>query len=131
MTTLLIDHDMEGQGLLLWGTLSEMSWVTLLNLKIATFRQVGLPVSSNDRDVWRFAQQHGYFLITNNRNMKGEDSLEQTIREENTATSLPILTVGNASRLKQRTYREDCATRIAEIVMYPENASGRGRIFIP
>jgi hypothetical protein len=53
---------------------------------------------SSDRVVWQFAQTNQMILITANRNMKGDDSLEQTIREDNTPTSLPILTIGNPDR---------------------------------
>ncbi|AUB39676.1 hypothetical protein COO91_05674 [Nostoc flagelliforme CCNUN1] len=38
-------------------------------------------------------------LLTANRSMKGKDSLEQVIREENTLASLPVITIGNADRL--------------------------------
>ncbi len=38
--------------------------------------------------VWRFTQEKGMILLTDNRNMEGQNSLEQTIREENTLTSL-------------------------------------------
>ena len=58
-------------------------------LRLVTFVQVGLPVNSSDRTVWRFAQAQGMILLTHNRNMKDENSLEQTIREEKTPTALP------------------------------------------
>jgi hypothetical protein len=32
-------------------------------------------------------------LLTGNRNLKDPDSLEQTIREENTPFSLPVITI--------------------------------------
>jgi hypothetical protein len=37
-------------------------------------------------------------LLTANRSMKDEDSLEQVMREENTPSSLPVVTIGNADR---------------------------------
>ena len=42
------------------------------------------------------------YLLTDNRNMEGDHSLEQTIRDENTATSLPVLTIGRVDRLEVR-----------------------------
>jgi hypothetical protein len=63
--------------------------------------------------------------------MKEEGSLEQTIREENTLTSLPVLTIGNVKRMVERLYREDCETRLVEIVLDLENYKGVGRIYIP
>ncbi len=67
---------------------------------------MGLPFDSSDREVWHFIQANKMILLTNNRNMDGEDSLEQTLRDENTVTSLPVLTIANADRLSERIYRE-------------------------
>ena len=35
-------------------------------------------------------------LLTANRSMKGKDSLEQVMREENASTPLPVIAIGNA-----------------------------------
>jgi len=71
-------------------------------------------------------------LLTANRNMKGEDSLEQALREDNTPDSLPVITIGNLDRFsKEASYRSRCADRIVEIVLDIENYMGSGRIFIP
>jgi hypothetical protein len=69
--------------------------------------------------------------LTANRKMKGEDTLEKTIREENTPTSLPVLTIGKVDSLSNREYRERCAARLSEIILYPETCVGVGRVFIP
>ena len=66
-----------------------------------------------------------------NRNMKGQDSLEQTLREENKPTSLPVLTIGNVTRMAEREYREQCAARLAEIIFELEKYRGASRPFIP
>lgn len=131
MNTILVDHDIEGQILILWGALAAEGWLEFCPLQLVTFVQVGLPVDSNDRTVWRFAQAQGMILLTHNRNMKDEDSLEQTLREENTPTSLPVITVGRVERLRERTYRERCAVRLVEIVLEIEQFLGAGRLFIP
>ena len=115
MITFLVDHDIEGQALTLWGTLAA----------------VGLPVDSSDRAVWRTAQARGMVLLTHNRNMKSDDSLEQTIREENTPTALPVVTIGRIDRIRERIYRERCAVRLVEIGLDIEIYLGIGRIFIP
>ena len=70
-------------------------------------------------------------ILTANRNMKGEDSLEQIIREENTASSFPVVTVGDFKRLDEFDYREQCVDRLIEIVLDIENYMGCGRLFIP
>ncbi|MCG8349920.1 MAG: hypothetical protein MI924_19315 [Chloroflexales bacterium] len=131
MITVLADHNIEGQALLLWGTLSAAGWLELVPLRLVRFAEIGLPADSTDRTVWRFAQAQQMYLLTDNRNMEGDDSLEQTIREENRATSLPVLTIGRVARLTKRSYREACAARLLEIVLYPEDYVGAGRIFIP
>ena len=63
--------------------------------------------------------------------MSDADSLEQTIREENTTASLPVLTVSASRRLRDKQYRETCAERLVEFVMDLENLCGAGRLFLP
>lgn len=129
--TVLVDHNMKGQAILLWGTLAAAGWLDLLPLRLVTFADVDLPIDSNDRTVWRFAQTHHLLLLTGNRSMTGPDSLEQTIREESTSASLPVITVGSVGRLDEREYRERCASRLIEIVIDLDNYLGTGRLFIP
>lgn len=117
--------------MLLWGILHAEGWSNLMAVRMVTFAHVGLPYSSSDRDVWRFAQAQQMLLLTANRRMQGEQTLEQIIREENTATSLPVLTIGNADRILESGYRERCAMRIVEIGLDLENYLGTGRVFIP
>jgi hypothetical protein len=129
--TVLVDHNLEGQATLLWGTLTAEGWLDLVPLRLTRLGELGLPLESSDRAVWRFAQAHGMLLLTGNRNMKGDDSLEQTLREENTPRSLPVLTIGSVLRLDERSYREQCAERLVEIVLDLEQYLGTGRLFIP
>jgi hypothetical protein len=71
-------------------------------------------------------------LITANRSMKGKDSLEQVMREENTPTSLPVVAIGNIDRLMaEPDYRERCVDRLVDIVIDIEDYQGARRIFIP
>lgn len=129
--TVLADHHLEGQAALLFGILAREGWLALLPFRLISFADVNLPVDSSDRQVWRFAQTHGMVLLTGNRNMKGQDSLEQTIRDENTPTSLPVITIASVDRLDERLYRERCAERLAEIAVELDNFLGSGRLFIP
>jgi predicted nuclease of predicted toxin-antitoxin system len=131
LTTILVDHDIEGQAALLWAQITAKGWPDLFPLRFVLFADAGLPRSSNDREVWRFAQRHGMILLTGNRNMKDDDSLEKTIRLENTSTSLPVLTIGNVSNMVQKEYRDRCEDRLLDIVLYLENYLGTGRMFIP
>jgi hypothetical protein len=131
MLTILVDHNIEGQAMLLVGTLSTEGWLDLVPLRMMTFAQAGLPSDSSDREVWHFAQDNGWWLLTANRQMRGEDALERTIREESTPTSLPVLTIGNARRMIETTYRQLCAARLLEIGLDSENYLGTGRLYIP
>lgn len=131
MITLLADHNVEGQASLLWSTLATSSWLQLDLFRLATFADVGLPFDTSDREVWRFVQTHGYVLLTGNRHMDEADSLEQTIRQENHPTALPVVTIANLDRMVERGYREACADRLVEIVIYVDNYRGAGRIYIP
>jgi len=131
MITFLADHNIEGQALSLWGLLAKEGWLELISIQLVTFTDIGLSFESSDREVWRFAQVNKMILLTDNRNMKGEDSLEQTIREENGLTSYPVLTISNVNRLDEKTYRERCAERLLEIGTNVEKYLGTGRIFIP
>lgn len=57
-----------------------------------------LSIDSNDRVVWRLAQENRMIFLTANRSMKGKDSLEQVMREENTPISLPVLTINSTTQ---------------------------------
>jgi hypothetical protein len=131
MITILIDHNIEGHALRVWDTFQAQGWSDVISLNMLTFDVVDLAFDSSDRDVWRFAQTQHLVLLTANRNMHEEDSLEQTIREENGPTSLPVLTIGNPNRISLRVYRDAVALRLAEIAMELDRYLGMGRIYLP
>ena len=128
---ILIDVNLEGDAELLFAVLVKEGWAELLDLAFVYFPEAALPADSDDTTVWRYAQTNGMLLLTNNRNDEDETSLTATIRRENAATSLPVLTVANLSRLKEFAYRRAVAERIAEILFYLEDYLGTGRLFIP
>ena len=131
MTSILVDHNMEGQAVLLLGTLQEQGWASLLDIHFLRLTEAGLSEASSDREVWRWAQEHQMILLTDTRRISGADSLEQVIREENVPAALPVLTVTAAKRLYERLYRENCATRLAEIMIDLEQYLGAGRLLLP
>ncbi len=131
MIKILSDHNIEGQSAILWDTFITEGWAELIRVELLMFADVGLTADSSDRNVWRFVQEKGMILLTGNRNMKGKDSLEQTLRDENRPDSLPVLTIGNIDLITIREYRERCVTSIAEVVMNLKNYTGTRRVFIP
>lgn len=64
--------------------------------------------------------------------MQGNNSWEKVMREENTSTSLPVITIGNADRLlNEKNYFNLCVDSLLEIVIYLDNYRGSMRLFIP
>jgi hypothetical protein len=131
MIVILADHDIEGYARVLWSVIQAEGFHEMTPIGFATFPDAGLSATNTDRMVWRFAQAREMLLLTNNRNMKGDDSLEETIRQENHSSALPVITIGSIDRIKEPDYRLRCATRIMEIATEIENYKGTGRIFIP
>ncbi len=128
----LIDHNLKGHALVFFGAIASQGWLEIAPIQFVTFDQMDLSTDSDDRVVWRLAQENRMILLTANRSMKGEDSLEQVMREENTSESLPVITVGNADRLlNDSEYRGRCVESLIEIVLDIETYLGARRIFIP
>jgi hypothetical protein len=128
----LVDHNFKGHARILLGSIASQGWLDVVPIRFVMFEEVGLSIDSSDRVVWRVAQENQMILLTANRSMKDEDSLEQVMREENTQDSLPVVTIGNADRvLNDSIYRERCVDRIVEIAIYTANYMGARRVFIP
>ncbi|MFB2978054.1 ACP S-malonyltransferase [Microseira sp. BLCC-F43] len=128
----LVDHNFKGHARILLGSIASQGWLDVVPIRFVMFEEVGLSIDSSDRVVWRVAQENQMILLTANRSMKDEDSLEQVMREENTQDSLPVVTIGNADRvLNDSSYRERCVDRIVEIAIYTANYMGARRVFIP
>ena len=128
----LIDHNIEGHAVVLFGSIASQGWLELVSIRFATFAAIDLSFDSSDRVVWQLAQKNQMILLTANRSMEGSDSLEQVLREENTLNSLPVLTIGDADRLlSEPAYRALCVERLLEIVLDIDDYRGTRRIFIP
>jgi hypothetical protein len=128
----LIDHNLGGHAEILLGNIASQGWLELVSIRFITFKEMKLSIDSSDRIVWRTAQSSQMILLTANRSMKGEDSLEQVLREENTPDSFPVITIGDADRfLADRVYRNRCVDRILEILLDIEDWMGVGRLFVP
>jgi hypothetical protein len=127
----LVDYNLDGYALIFLGILAKGGWLEFAPVQFVTFREAGLAMDSSDLTVWRYAQEHQMMILTANRNMKGDDSLEQVMREENTEDSFPVLTISNLDRLSEADYRERCAERLIEIAVDLDRYKGVGRLFIP
>ncbi len=72
-------------------------------------------------------------MLTGNRSTRdGAVSLEFTIRRLISKNSLPVLTIGNLQRVMddEDDYCEQCAERLAEIVLDLENYRGVTRLYL-
>ena len=127
----LVDYNLNWEAVLISGSLTSGGWLDIVSIRLVTFADIGLPANSNDRVVWQFAQANRMLLLTANRNAKGRDSLERVMREENTPTSLPIITIGDRERVSEYDYRNSCVERLVEIVLDLQDYMGVGRLFIP
>jgi len=127
-----VDHNLKGHALVFFGALASQGWLDFVSIQFVTFAEVDLPTDSNDRVVWRLAQENQMILLTANRSMKGKDSLEQVMREGSTSASLPVITISNAKRLlNDPEYRNQCVESLVEIVLSIDSYLGTRRIFIP
>src|SRR5574341_921900 len=124
MILVLLDNDMRGRLELLDGSLKQSRWSDLDLFGFITFDEVGLERDAEDREVWHRAQELGLILLTGNRNQDDDTSLEQTLQDENTSLSLPVVTVGDPQRLPNPAYREQCIDRLVEIAFDLENYLG-------
>jgi hypothetical protein len=128
----LIDHNLKGHALVLFGAIASLGWFDVVSIRFITFAEMELAIDSDDRVVWRLTQESQMILMTANRSMKGKDSLEQVMREENTSTSLPVITIANADRLLNNSeYRGRCVESLIEVVLDIDSYRGARRIFIP
>jgi hypothetical protein len=93
---------------------------------------VGLSPADTDARVWEVCQQRQLYLLTNNRNEDGPDSLGAVIRAQNTATSLPVFTVSDAERIfHSRGYAEQVIESLFDQLLRIDTLRGTGRLYLP
>lgn len=131
VTTILLDSDLQGYGDFIEVGWRETGWDQLLHIEFKRLRDFGLPANLPDQEVWRFVQQQGYLLMTSNRNREDDTSLQATIERENTPESLPIMTIPDKESLLLAAYRQRVAYGLADILLYPTDYLGAGRVFVP
>lgn len=136
MVGLLADINIQRQVLLVRAMLEGGEWSEIwrdLKLSVLTFGDVGLPGNASDATIWQLCQQRELVLVTGNRNKAGDDSLEATIRTHNTATALPVFTLGDPERVRQsRDYAHRVVQRALELLLdMEERYRGTVRLYIP
>lgn len=103
-----------------------------LGLEFIDFPAAGLRRSEPDRVVWQTCLANDWFLLTNNRNAEGPDSLGAMILSEPAATAWPVFTVGDMDRFRNDgEYASQLVERILEKLYDRELLKGSGRVFVP
>jgi hypothetical protein len=132
---LLSDVNVQGQVARLRALMQGDYWRVFWDhpdVKIFHFDEVGLIPADSDAKVWHLCQQNRLYLLTNNRNEDGDDSLEATIRAFNTAGSLPVFTFGDAEKIqKNKAYADQVVESLFDHLLRIDALSGTGRLFIP
>lgn len=135
MVQLLVDANLDGHAALLDMRLRTQMWRELrdhLDIQLVHFEKAGIDRNAKDDIVWRLCQEKGYYLLTANRNLESEDSLEATIRRESSEQSLPVFTFADAERIYESSaYLDKVVESLLEYLMSEENLRGLGRIFLP
>jgi hypothetical protein len=135
MPTIMADHDIEGQIQVLLRLLTSAEWHALwteLAVHVESFASLDVPTNTPDAALWRLCQTQGIILITGNRNQDSPESLEAVMQTDNTAASLPVLTIGEPQRiLTSRAYAYRVVERLVEYLIDVENLRGTGRLYLP
>jgi hypothetical protein len=135
MKGILADVNVQGQVQTLLLLLESETWRDLwlpLNLALYTLPELGLPCDVADAVIWDVCQKRELILITGNRNKEGPDSLEATLEQRNTSSSLPVLTLADPQQvLHSREYAHRVIERLLEYLLEIENVRGTGRLYLP
>ena len=131
---ILTDNGVVGAVRVFRRILASSEWVGLtatLELAFMGLKDVELPADAPDVAVWQRSQEVGALLITGNRS-SSEGSLDQTIAEQGSPESLPVLTIGDPRRvIRDPVYARECALSLLDFVDRIETLRGTGRLFIP
>lgn len=102
MKGILADNDVRGHVEYLVLLMNAEPWREFwqdLGLALYHLEDIGLSASSTDVEVWERCQAEEIALVTGNRNLSGPDSLEATIRLQNTPQNLPVFTIADVNKL--------------------------------
>jgi predicted nuclease of predicted toxin-antitoxin system len=59
----LIDYNLRGQAVLLWGTIAAEGWLDIVPIRFVGFEEVGLLENSSDLLVWQVAQSNQMIIL--------------------------------------------------------------------
>ena len=103
-----------------------------LQLKYVHFADISLAPTTSDSVVWETCQKRELVLITDNRNKHDADSLEATIQQYNTATSLPVFTIANVPHLRaSQAYAHRIIDKLLDSLLRIDALRGTGRLYLP
>jgi hypothetical protein len=132
---LLADANIQGHIARLVERMQSDTWRDFwdhIELRYLTFADIGLNPADKDSLVWQRCQEYSVFLLTNNRRKDEADSLEATIREQNTSESLPVFTLGEADNLlTDDEYADRVIDRLYRYLFEIDNIRGTGRLYLP
>jgi len=132
---LLADANVAGHVARLAALMQTDYWRELwdhLDIRFRTFQDAGLSPVDTDAHVWHVCQQQALYLLTNNRNDDGPNSLEATIRTHNAATSLPVFTFSDADRPYQsKEYADRVVESLFDQLLRIDTLRGTGRLYLP
>jgi predicted nuclease of predicted toxin-antitoxin system len=132
---ILADANIKGYVDQIVAQMQEEPWKLFWNhlgLRYVQFSDVGLALNAPDSVIWHTCQQNDLYLITDNRNKDLADSLEATIREQNTPGSLPVFTVADVQRLhRSQEYCDQVVNALFEYLIQEDNILGTGRLYLP
>ena len=135
MKGLVADANIQGQVEYLVQRMQADAWVDFwqaLGLVFHRFEDVGLPTSSTDLEVWNVCQAEQLILITDNRNLDSENSLEATIRRNNTPGSLPVFTIADMNEFRTNSsYVERVVEVLYDYLLRIDDLRGTGRLYLP
>jgi hypothetical protein len=103
-----------------------------LGLALLRFEDIGLSPSATDLEIWNVCPAEQVVLITDNRNLESEDSLEAVIRRNNTPGSLPVFTIADMSEFRMSgLYVDRVAEALLDYLLRIDDVRGAGRLYLP
>ncbi len=135
MKGVVADANIQGQVEHLVERMQAEAWADFwqaLGLALYRFEDVGLSQSSTDLEVWDVCQAEQLVLITDNRNLDSEDSLEATIRRNNRPQFLPVFTIADMTEFRTNSsYAERVVEALYDYLLRIDDVRGTGRLYLP